>query len=368
MSRRVLLALLVAVVAFVLPLHSRAQAQAAGVTDADIASGAGAYMQALADARHFNGTVLFARNGHVVFEHGYGMANFEWDIPNTPATKFRLGSVTKQFTSMAIMQLEARGLLHRGRSDGEVPHGLSKAGRRPGHDPPSAHAHLGDPTYTGLPGFSQLMTLPLTPTALIDKFKDLPLDFAPGSQFKYDNSGYFLLGQIIEKVSGETYEAYVKKHIFEPLGMADSGYDWPKPLIKNRASGYAMTSAGVQNAPYLDMGLPYAAGSLYSTVDDLFKWDQALYTEKLLPKASLDRIFKGWVSAGSIGSYGYGWGVSEIKGHHNLAHSGGINGFSTYISRFPDDRAVFIWLVNVTGAGAPNTLNQDLAGILLGVK
>src|SRR6266404_367970 len=335
-------------------------------TDSEIAARADAYMSALAKQQRFNGTVMMAKDGRVLFKKGYGMANFEWDIPNAPSTKFRLGSITKQFTSMCIMQLEERGLL---KIDDPIGKYLTDY-PKPVADKVTIHHLLthssGIPSYTDDPTFfAKRSILPLTTQEMIDSFKDKPLDFEPGSKFHYDNSGYFLLGAIIEKVSGKKYEAYLQENIFGPLGMKDSGYDHPGPILKNRASGYQQGPNGMINAPYLDMGLPYAAGSLYSTVEDLYLWDQALYTEKLIKRASLDRIYKPQIEAQGMGHYGYGWGISTVKGHANVAHGGGINGFATFISRFPEDHVVFIYLRNVTSP-LPQKMNDDLAGILFG--
>ena len=333
----------------------------------EIASRADAYFTALLNAKKFNGTVLLAKDGKILLKKGYGMANFEWDIPNTPSTKFRLGSITKQFTAMSILQLEERGLLKTTDPIGKYFTDYPK----PAADEVTIHHLLthtsGIPSYTDDPTFFEKRSiLPLTIAEMIDSFKDKKLRFTPGSQFEYDNSGYFLLGAIIEKVSGKSYEAYLQENIFGPLGMKDSGYDRASPIIKNRASGYQPApGGGVLNARYLDMGLPYAAGSLYSTVEDLYLWDQALYTEKLVKKATLDRMFQEYIAAEEMGHYGYGWGIATVKGHKNVAHGGGINGFATMISRFPEDHAVFIYLRNVT-APLPRGINNDLAGILFG--
>jgi len=339
----------------------------AAATDAEIASRADAYMSALSASGRFNGTVLLSRSGRVVLEKGYGMANFEWDVPNTPSTKFRLGSITKQFTSMAIMQLEERGLLKVHDPIGKYLTDYPK----PVADRVTIHHLLthssGIPSYTGLSDYGPRMATKATIAEMIGRFKDLPLEFEPGSSYKYDNSGYFLLGAIIEKVSGKAYDVFLHDNIFVPLGMHDTGYDRSNVVLKNRASGYTRGPGGLENAAYLDMGQPYAAGSLYSTVDDLLIWDQALYTEKLVKAASLDQVFHPWIAAGPQGQYGYGWTLSTVRGHRNIAHGGGINGFNSYISRFPDDRAVFIWLRNVVSP-APPTLNGDLAGILFGEK
>src|SRR6185295_430961 len=216
----------------------------------------------------FNGTVLLSRSGRVVLEKGYGMANFEWDVPNTPSTKFRLGSITKQFTSMAIMQLEERGLLKVQDPIGKYLTDYPK----PVADRVTIHHLLthssGIPSYTGLPDYGPRMATTSTIAEMIARFKDLPLEFEPGSSYRYDNSGYFLLGAIIEKVGGKPYDVFLQDNIFAPLGMHDSGYDRSTSVLKNRASGYTRGPRGLENAAYLDMGQPYAAGSLYSTVKD----------------------------------------------------------------------------------------------------
>lgn len=348
----------IVIVAFVVTLSAQ-----------DITTRTDAYVSAAVKSHRFNGTVLLAKDGKVIFKKGYGMADFEWDIANTPATKFRLGSITKQFTAMCIMQLQERGLLNVDDSIGKYLTDYPK----PVADKVTIHHLLthssGIPSYTDDPTFfKEKSILPLTVKQMIDSFKDKPLKFDPGTKFEYDNSGYFLLGAIIEKVSGKTYEAYLQENIFKPLGMKDSGYDRPGPILKYRASGYQPDKdapTGLVNSPYLDMGLPYAAGSLYSTVEDLFLWDQALYTEKLVKKSSLDRLFKGQIDAPGMGKYAYGWGVAEVKGHKNVAHGGGINGFATYISRFPEDHAVFIYLRNLT-TPLPPKFNDDLTSLLFG--
>jgi CubicO group peptidase (beta-lactamase class C family) len=321
-----------------------------------------AYMSALASAQRFSGAVLVARDGKVVLAKGYGMANYEWDVPNTPSTRFRLGSITKQFTSMAIMQLVEKGLLS---VDDPITRRLPdypKTGDRITIHHLLTHTS-GIPSYTGVPEYQKNMRVAFTAAQMIDGFKDKPLEFAPGEKFKYDNSGYFLLGAIIEKVSGEPYEAYLQAHIFDPLGMKDSGYDRPQTLLKHRAAGYDWSPSGPRNTEYLDMGQPYAAGSLYSTVEDLYTWDQALYTEKLVKRATLDAIFTPRIESAPGVQYAYGWSVSTVHKRRMIGHGGGINGFATFIARFPDERAVVIILRNVLRPDGPPVQN-DLAEIL----
>jgi CubicO group peptidase (beta-lactamase class C family) len=322
------------------------------------------YLSALTSAQRFSGAVLVARDGQIVLSRGYGMANYEWDVPNTPSTKFRLGSITKQFTSMAIMQLGEKGLLS---VDDSITRHLAdypKTGDRITIHHLLTHSS-GIPSYTGVPEYQKNMRVAFSPAQMIDGFKDKPLEFAPGEKFKYDNSGYFLLGAIIEKVSGQPYDQYLQTHIFDPLGMKDSGYDRPQTLLKQRAAGYEWSASGLRNTEYLDMGQPFAAGSLYSTVEDLYSWDQALYTEKLVKRATLDQIFTPRIESAPGVQYAYGWSVSTVHERKMIGHGGGINGFSTFIARFPDERAVVIVLRNVLRPGGPAVQN-DLAAILFG--
>lgn len=311
--------------------------------------------------RSFIGSVLVAKGGKVAIEKGYGMANLELDAPNSPDTKFRLGSITKQFTSAAILQLEQQGKLSVSDTAckyfAECPDGWKAI---------TIHQLLshtsGIPSYTDNPDFMkpQFMRIPLTPSEILLLSKDKPLEFQPGEKWKYDNSGYIFLGVIIEKVSGEKYADYLKKHIFGPLDMADSGYDVSTLVLKNRAEGYRSISDGFHNADYLDMSLPYAAGSLYSTVRDLYRWDRALYTDQVVSKASRDKM---WTPVKN--DYGYGWGISQAHNRKQVAHGGGINGFSTFIGRYPDDDAVVIVLSNNERSNAGAIANA-LAGVLFG--
>ncbi len=274
-------------------------------------------------AKQFSGTVLVARNGKPVFRQGFGMADQEWNAANTPDTKFRLGSNTKQFTATAILQLAEQGKL-------SVDDPVSKYYP----DAPAAWSkitikHLlthtsGIPTYTAIPkGFDTEFKLHHTPEELIKLTRDKPLDFEPGSKSAYDNSGYILLGYIIEKVSGQPYADYVQAHIFGPLGMKNSGYDSSERIIPLRASGYQPGPDGAWiNTPFLDMSVPYAAGSLYSTVDDMLIWDQALLQDKPLKAASLQQMYTDYGHA-----YGFGWVIDKQFGKDRVSHSGGVNGF-----------------------------------------
>ena len=315
--------------------------------------------------RGFMGSVLVAKGGKIMLEKGYGLANWEWDIRNTPDTKFRLGSITKQFTATAILQLEEQGKLSLADLISNYLPECPDAWKTITIHQLMNHTS-GIPSYTGFPEFSspKMRRIPLSPLEIAMLSKDKPLDFQPGEGWKYNNTGYILLGHIIEKASGEKYDAYLKSHIFVPLQMNDSGYDWTLPVLKRRASGYRYNpqQKSYENADFLDMSLPYAAGSLYSTVRDLYVWDRALTSGKLLKKESFERMFTPGRS-----NYGFGWMIDKSNGHTRIGHNGGINGFSTVITRYPDEDAVVIVLSNVENGDAGG-VSSRLTSALFGEK
>jgi CubicO group peptidase (beta-lactamase class C family) len=305
----------------------------------------------------FSGAVLIARGGKVLVSKGYGMANYELEVPNTPKTRFRLGSITKQFTATAIMQLQEKGMLS---VDDPVTKYFPDYKNAGGVTIHHLLTHTsGIPNFTSFADYRQTMMLASPPAKTFDRFKDKALEFTPGEKWNYSNSGYVLLGMIIEKVCGKSYEDYLSENIFKPLGMANTGYDNTAAIIKNRASGYQEGPKGLANADYLDMTIPHAAGALYSTVEDLYIWDRALYTEKVLKKSSLEKMFTPVKD-----NYGYGWAIEDFRGRKRISHGGGINGFSTMIQRFVNDDAVIIVLTNLVPGvrGVPNTLSSILFG------
>jgi tetratricopeptide (TPR) repeat protein len=199
-------------------------------------------------------------------------------------------------------------------------------------------------------------------------FADSTLQFKPGERFAYSNSGYFLLGTIIEKVTGKPYEQVLQENIFTPLGMNNTGYDHSNTILKNRAAAYEKNGRSYTNANYLDMSIPYAAGSLYSTVEDLYIWDQALYTNQLLQKENMDLLFTKHISSGRS-YYGYGWSIGEMpignttERLQTISHSGGINGFNTLITRIPSDKSLIV-LLNNTGGAPLQEMATAISGIL----
>jgi CubicO group peptidase (beta-lactamase class C family) len=314
----------------------------------------------------FNGSVLVAENGKVIYKKGFGLANMEWNIPNTPETRFRLGSITKQFTATLILQLVEQGKI---KLDGKLSDYLPDYRKDVG-EKVTIHQLLthtsGIPSYTGLPGFIRDVSRnPYTVDEFVKRFASNDLEFEPGSKFSYNNSGYFLLGAIIEKITGRPYEQVIKEKIFEPLGMKNSGYDHAATILEKRASGYIKTRDGYLNAPYLDMSLPYAAGSLYSTVEDLFLWDQALYTDRLLSEQSKAVMYKPYLQ-----NYAYGWVITKAKlgsGPEtvtSIGHNGGINGFNTLLVRYPEQRNLIVLLDNTSQGASLDRLAGELTNIL----
>jgi len=322
-------------------------------------------MQLYSSYNQFNGSVLVAEKGKVVYKKGFGLANMEWDIKNKPDTKHRLGSITKQFTAMLILQLVEQGKL---KLDVPITTYLPNYTKATG-DKITIHHLLthtsGIPNYTSFAGFFQNTSRnPYTPEEFVNVFKDSTLQFVPGQKFAYSNSGYFLLGYIIEKVSGKTYEQMLQENIFTPLKMNNTGYDHHHTILKNRAGAYQKNGNSYFNARYLDMSIPYAAGSMYSTVEDLHLWDQALYADKLITKKSKKLMFTPFKA-----NYGYGWGIRHQKlGKTNdsikvIGHGGGINGFNTLISRYPSDQN-FVILLNNTGRTNLDEMTTAITNIL----
>jgi CubicO group peptidase (beta-lactamase class C family) len=316
----------------------------------------------------FNGSVLISHKGKIIFKKGYGMANLVWDIPNKTDTKFRLASVTKQFTAMLIMQLVAENKLALDSTISTYLQTYPEANS----DKITIHQLLthtsGIPNYTSFSNYGGLMRNPMSPTELIEVFADSTLQFTPGERFSYSNSGYVLLGAIIEKITGRTYGEVLQEKIFTPLKMTNSGFKSNDDILKNRASGYYKRGDGFVNSNYIDMSVGYAAGGIYSTVEDLYIWDQALYTEKLLPSELMKLIFTEHIPAWGQ-HYGYGWNVGKNRiGRteetiQTIHHDGVINGFSSIIYRFPEDQSSIL-LLNNTGGAPLYKMSKAISGIL----
>jgi CubicO group peptidase (beta-lactamase class C family) len=290
------------------------------------------------------------------------MANLEHDVPNTPRTKFRLGSITKQFAAMAIMQLEQKGKL---KVDDAACKYLPSC--PPAWEKITIHHLLthtsGIPNVTAFPEYRKTwMLLPTTPVKTMSYVQEKPLDFPPGEKYRYSNSGYVVLAAIVEKASGTEWEPYLRTNIFSPVGMNDTGHDTHRAILKHRATGYARDGSRLVNSDYHDMSMPIGGGDLYSTVEDLLKWDQALYTEKLLTAPALARMFTPFKN-----NYAYGWATDTQFNRKRIAHGGGINGFSTFFARYPDDKVTVAVLANMETA-ASGEIARSLAAIVFGEK
>lgn len=319
-----------------------------------------ALVKAYTEQSKFSGSVLVARGGEVLLSKGYGMANREHDVENTPETVFRLGSMTKPFTAIAIMQLveESRVSVEDTVSQHfpDFPNGQTI----------TIHHLLsntsGIPDYITMQEYEPIMTHRKSVNDLIALFRDKSLQYEPGTAFNYSNSNWVLLGAIIEQVRVESYADVIRQHIFEPAGMLHSGYAWEQTFIKHRASGYIDTGAGLLNTEVVDESTMHAAGALYSTVEDLYRWDRALRNESLLRQSTLQGMFTP-VQAIDGQGYGYGWTIESLHQRRNLSHSGGIPGFVSNIARFVDEGVVIIILSNLGSAAFPE-MTRDLAAIV----
>ena len=304
------------------------------------------------------GTVLVTR-GNFRFSKGYGYANLEWKIPNTPEAKFRLGSITKQFTATCILLLEERGKLNSGdpikKYMPDAPAAWDKI----------TFFHLlthtsGIPNFTSFPNYPSLEPFAIAPEKLVATFRDKPLEFEPGEKWKYSNSGYVLLGYLIEKISGEPYAKFVQENIFTPLGMKDSGYDSNTEIIPRRASGYTPKGNILENAGFINMTVPFSAGSLYSTTEDLLRWEKGLFGGRVLSANSLRKMTTPFKN-----EYAFGLGVVERKGRKAIQHGGGIEGFNTALAYYPDEKLTVVVLGNVNGS-APSQIANQLADVVHG--
>ena len=293
---------------------------------------------------------IVVKDGKVLHRQGYGLANLEHNLPIEPEMVFKIGSVTKQFTAVSILMLVEEGKLALDDPIVKFLPGYPTHGHRITIEHLLTHTS-GIKSYTSLPEWEGLFPKNLTADEMIEGFKYKPMDFAPGKRFLYNNSAYFLLGVIIEKVSGLSYEAFLQQRIFDPLGMKQTyGYTGLR-IIPKRLSGYEKSEDGYQNCIYISMTHPGAAGVLSSTVDDLVLWDESLYTEKLVKSASLQRAWTPYtLSDGSSTHYGYGWGIEQFQGLQWIRHGGGIPGFVCEALRIPQEKLFVAVLSNNTGA------------------
>ena len=307
-------------------------------------------------------TILVAKEGKIIYHKAFGLANMELSVSMNPNNVFEIGSMTKQFTAVSILMLLEQGKLN---IDDEITKFIPGY---PTHGKKITIHHLlnhtsGIKSYTSM-NLTEIARKDMTPTEIIDYFKNEPMDFDPGEEWRYNNSGYILLGDIIEKVSGKSYEDFVEQNIFKPLGMDNSYYGHKNEIIKNRASGY-QTRDGFVNASYLSMSLPYAAGSLMSTVEDLYKWQKGLNSNALIKKETLQKAFQNTkLNNGKPTYYGYGWSINEINGSPSLEHGGGIFGYTSYGVYIPEKDTYVATLTNCN-CNSPTDITIEAASIAI---
>ena len=317
-------------------------------------------------------SVLVAQHGQILFEKGYGLADLEKHVPTTPQTKFRIGSITKQFTASAILKLQEEGKLN-------VNDKLSKYIPDFPRGDEVTLRHLlthtsGIHSYTDKPGFIEGVTKPIQETELINSFKHDAYDFDPGKSWRYDNSGFFLLGYIVEKVSGQSYGDFMHTTFFEPIGMTNTGVHRSDLHLDHEALGYSFEQGRFSKAPNWDMSWAGGAGAIYSTVEDLYRWNEAIFSGKVLKPASLEAAFTPVKTSenkddNATDGYGYGWGISHFRGSQEISHGGGLQGFTSYLLRLPREEFTVAVLVNAAPAAPgtdPGRLAHEVVELCLG--
>lgn len=327
---------------------------------------------AVAERRTAGVSVAIVRNGKTVLAKGYGFADLENDVPATTETVYRIGSITKQFTAAAIMRLMEQGKLSLDDTLQKFLPNYNTQGNRVTVRHLLTHTS-GIRSYTSMgPRWGRTVRIDLVPDSLVALFAGEPFDFKPGEQWRYNNSGYFLLGMIIEKLSGKSYGQYLQDEFFTPLALKGTIYCDQAPIIKRRAQGYEIKPPGGPGAPLvnaapLSMTQPYAAGSLCSTVTDLVAWTQALSSGKVVSPASYQMMSTpGTLNDGRPHTYGFGLSTGALRGHRQVNHNGGINGFVSELHHYVDDSLITVVLTN-TGSPAAIQLEKLIARRALGV-
>ncbi len=327
----------------------------------DITTELQTYMDKVHDLWRFEGAVLVAYDGHVILSRGYGMANHDLDIPNTPTTKFFIGSITKQFTAAAVLRLQEQGLLN---IDDPISRYLPFYPKNTGEKITIRHlmSHTsGLPNYTDKPEVALRRMNQLTPEEIMLTFMYEPLDFEPGTQFAYSNSGYIVLGAIIERVSGQSYEAFLHHEIFKPSGMSNSGYARREAGLPDRADGYTIETEGeLVSALPMHFSILHTAGALYSTVEDMLKWDKALRSDTPLSHRSVEMMFTP-----NQQGYAFGWFVERLYNRRHAFHGGFLDGFNTTFDRWLDDKLCVVVFSNDDDAPVKK-IARGLAAIVFG--
>ncbi|MDF9795500.1 CubicO group peptidase (beta-lactamase class C family) [Catalinimonas alkaloidigena] len=329
----------------------------------------------------FEGAVLVAEKGEVIYKNAFGLANREWNIPNQVDSRFDIASISKQFTAMLVMQLYEEGKIHPDSSiSAYYPEYRSDIGEQVTIHHLLTH-RSGIPNYTSIPYvWSDSLVNRYSKEQLVQKFCSGDLEFMPGTKYSYNNTGYFLLSVILEKVSGLPFNHLLQEKILIPANMTASGVDERGQLIDKRAYGYIRELETYENARPMHMGNLQGAGNMYATVEDLYLWDRALYTHKLLSKKGIRQMMTPYSDPGDSwippyrNSYGYGMGVASIPIGNNketklVFHSGHISGYSSFIARFPDDEHLVVMLSNTGNVSTArmNEIAQEVKNVLYGL-
>ena len=308
-------------------------------------------------------SALVAKEGKIIYRKAFGKANLELDVNMTPENVFEVGSITKQFTSVAILMLLEEGKLSLEDDITKyIPDYPTEGNKLTIHN---LLTHTsGIRNYTSMPSFGKVMTIAESPLKFIDFFKNEPLDFKPGEKYAYSNSGYFLLGYIIEKASGMSYPKFIKEKIFDKINMNSSYYGSHSKLIKNRASGYQKRGE-FSNAQYISLTLPYSAGSIMSTVDDMLKWQTAITTDVFVKEATIDKAFTNYtLNNGDKINYGYGWSIDELNGVPTIEHGGAIPGYLS-MGVFVPSKNVYVIVFSNCGCQSPTNTALEIAALAI---
>lgn len=306
---------------------------------------------------------LISRKGNIIYNKAFGLANVELNVPMKTDNVFEIGSMTKQFTAISILMLMEKGKLS---LDDEITKYISDYPTN-GHTITIHHllTHTsGIKSFTSVKGLNAIANKNLSPLELIDFFKNETMDFAPGEQFKYNNSGYVILGYIIESVSGQTYAEFVEEHIFKELEMASSQYASHRKVIQNRASGYR-NKDGYVNTRHISFTIPYASGSLMSSADDMFTWQEAIKNNTLISKETTEKAFTNYtLNNGEPINYGYGWHLKTIDGIASREHGGSIFGFKSMGVYLPESDIYVIGLNNCD-CNSPTKITRQIAELVM---
>ncbi len=310
-------------------------------------------------------TALVSRHGKIIYKKAFGMANIELNVPMQTNNVFRIGSITKQFTAIAILQLMEQGKLNlRDEITRFIPD-YPVQGETITIENLLTHTS-GIRDFTSIKDTVQRSKRDFTPAQMISYFQNQPMRFKPGTRYEYSNSNYFLLGYIIEKIAGKTYQQYLEANFFQPLGMAGSLYGNEAKVIKERVAGYTKGEKGIENTAAISMTQPFAAGSILSTIEDLFKWQQAVQLYKLVKKETLEKAFTRYKLAdGKEINYGYGWRFGFIQQSPSIWHGGLINGFKTMAMYLPKED-VYVVVLSNCDCSSPETVTAKLAAVAIG--